>query len=153
MMPKLNKVLLTTFIICFLALPAMSKQENISAYDMLKNLNNIETNDDKSIETKNKIDDPILSETDTNTNDEQLSKKSVLSEDSVSLKKTIKKFLYAMLGVTISSLLLFLGLTIYNRIRVKIAMPFKISDDKSVLSSPANLDDAVRTFLDVTKWV
>ena len=120
---------------------------------MLKNLNNIETNDDKSIETKNKIDDPILSETDTNTNDEQLSKKSVLSEDSVSLKKTIKKFLYAMLGVTISSLLLFLGLTIYNRIRVKIAMPFKISDDKSVLSSPANLDDAVRTFLDVTKWV
>lgn len=71
----------------------------------------------------------------------------------ISKKKILKKFIFAMLGVLISSLVLYFGLTVYNKIREKIAEP-KIKDveGETPLQSPADLEDAVRTFLDKTKW-
>ena len=71
----------------------------------------------------------------------------------ISKKKILKKFILAMLGVLISSLALYFGLTVYNKIREIIVEP-KIKDveGETPLQSPADLEDAVRTFLDKTKW-
>lgn len=71
----------------------------------------------------------------------------------ISKKKILKKFIFAMLGVLISSLILYFGLTFYNKIREKIAEPkVKNFEGETPLQSPADLEGAVRSFLDKTKW-
>ena len=72
----------------------------------------------------------------------------------VSKKKIAKKFLLAMSGVGISSFLIFFILTIYNKIRDSIIKSTKemTSDGKTSLVTPVNLTDAIKTFLDKTKW-
>ena len=76
----------------------------------------------------------------------------------VSKKKIAKKFLFAMLGVVISSVVLFILLSIYNKIRS--VLIGEMSGNKSdaeengttVLQTPDTLTDAIKTFLDKTKW-
>ena len=71
----------------------------------------------------------------------------------VSKRKMAKKFLIGMVSVAISSILLFLILTVYNKIRESILAPKQ--DQKSgetSLVTPENLTDAVKTFLDKTKY-
>ena len=71
----------------------------------------------------------------------------------ISKKKIIKKFILAMMGVILSSLILYFGLTFYNKIRERFSEPkIKNSDGETPLQSPADLEGAVRTFLDKTKW-
>lgn len=72
----------------------------------------------------------------------------------VSKRKIAKKFLLAMTGVGISSVILFLMLSLYNKLResFKSGMIQTSNDREAPLETPNNLTDAVRTFLDKTHW-
>jgi len=72
----------------------------------------------------------------------------------VSKRKIAKKFLLAMAGVGISSLILFLMLTLYNKLRENFtgSRIQPAQEDETPLQTPENLTDAVKTFLDKTKW-
>lgn len=71
----------------------------------------------------------------------------------VSKKKMAKKFLMAMGGVAVSSILLFVFLTIYNKIRASILAPKNDQQSgETSLVAPETLSDAVKTFLDKTKY-
>ena len=71
----------------------------------------------------------------------------------VSKKKIAKKFLMAMGGVALSSILLFLILTLYNKIRTGFLAPkAEQTNGETSLVTPENLTDAVRIFLDKTKY-
>lgn len=71
----------------------------------------------------------------------------------VSKKKIAKKFLLAMSGVAISAILLFLILTVYNKIRAGIfGQTQENPNGETSLVTPDSLPDAVRTFIDKTKW-
>lgn len=67
-------------------------------------------------------------------------------------KKLVKKFLAAMGGVAVSSFALFFLLTIYNKTREKFLNPIKTNDGEVSLESPEDLNGAVKSFLDKTKW-
>ena len=69
----------------------------------------------------------------------------------VSKRKIIKKFLYAMGGVTISSFAIFFLLTIYNRIRSQYTNT-KTPDGEVTLETPENYNNAIKIFLEKTKW-
>lgn len=71
----------------------------------------------------------------------------------VSKRKIAKKFLLAMAGVAISSIILYLLLSLYNKIRAGFAGAQEIDTGKEPsLETPDNLIDAVKTFLDKTRW-
>lgn len=67
-------------------------------------------------------------------------------------KKIIKKFLVAMGAVVGSSLLIYFGLTAYNRLRENLLGQSNIQSGENSLDTPDNIEDAVRTFLDKTNW-
>lgn len=72
-----------------------------------------------------------------------------------SRKKMAKKFLLAMSGVAISSILLFVILTIYNKMREVLGFGKKEDlpkDNMTSLTTPDNLEGAVKTFIEKTKW-
>ena len=92
---------------------------------------------------------------------EPISTHSVLEEDveasdqykqPISKKKIAKKFLAAMGGVAASSFIIFFLLTLYNRVREEYLGETKIIDDEASLKSPDNMTEAVKTFLEKTKW-
>jgi len=69
-------------------------------------------------------------------------------------KKLAKMFIFAMLGVAVSSILLYVILTVYNKLRdsflnSSMAAP---AQNETSLDTPDNLAKAVKTFLDKTKW-
>ena len=72
-------------------------------------------------------------------------------KESFSKQKIVKKFLAAMGGVAVSSFAIFFLLTIYNRVRENYVQ-VKTVDGEPSLETPDDLDSAVRTFLDKTKW-
>ena len=69
-------------------------------------------------------------------------------------KKIAKEFILAMAGVGISSILLFLILTIYNKVRENVLQVQKEipPQGETSLVTPDNLNDAVKTFLEKTNW-
>jgi len=69
-------------------------------------------------------------------------------------RKIAKKFLLAMSGVAISSILLYVILTIYNKIREGIIETAKEipPEGETSLVTPDNLTDAVKVFIEKTKW-
>lgn len=72
----------------------------------------------------------------------------------ISKRKIAKKFLLAMAGVVISSIVLFVMLTIYNKIRRNfvVSSAENNTNKEPSLETPNNLTDAVKTFLDKTQW-
>lgn len=61
-------------------------------------------------------------------------RKDVLNDTNDNLKFTLKKFAYAMLGVVVSSLVIFLILTIMNKIYYANSLKFQRNeDDKSFI--------------------
>lgn len=71
----------------------------------------------------------------------------------VSKKKMAKKFLIGMGSVAVSSILLFLILTVYNKIRASIiGQKTESQSGETSLVTPENLTDAVKTFLDKTRY-
>lgn len=84
---------------------------------------------------------------------EQAAPESFTYKQPISKRKIAKKFLLAMAGVGISSILLFVLLSLYNRIRTGIVPNKQESPTgETSLVTPDNLQDAVRTFLEKTKW-
>ena len=75
-----------------------------------------------------------------------------LYKQPVSKKKIAKKFLLAMAGVAISSVALFLILTIYGKIQEIWAKTKDLDINKSALNTPDNLQDAIKIFLNKTDW-
>lgn len=61
------------------------------------------------------------------------------------MHNTIIKFVFAMGGVVLSSVLIFAGLTVYNKIFVK--NPHYASSEDDVLKTPKTVDDAIIFFL------
>ena len=70
----------------------------------------------------------------------------------ISKKKIVKKFLLAMFGVVLSSLILYFGLTVYNRIRDGFPVKVNTPEGETPLTTPVDLQGAVKSFLDKTKW-
>ncbi len=84
---------------------------------------------------------------------EQEKQETITYKQPVSKRKIAKKFLLAMAGVAISSIILFVLLTIYNKLRASFTNTQQIDTAKEPsLETPQNLTDAVRTFFDKTKW-
>ena len=72
----------------------------------------------------------------------------------ISKRKIAKKFLLAMGGVAASSLIIYFGLTLYNRFRYGEPIQTSIlsSDNDSPLKTPGSLNEAIKTFVEKTKW-
>ena len=64
---------------------------------------------------------------------------------------TAKKFLLAMLGVAISSILIFVGLTIYNKLFHNPKKNEKSNFDENSLEPAKDIDSAISNFLNRTK--
>ncbi len=69
----------------------------------------------------------------------------------VSKRKIAKKFLFAMGGVGASSLIIFLLLSLYNKVREGL-ITGKFSEEETSLETPSDLQEAVRAFLNKTNW-
>lgn len=61
------------------------------------------------------------------------------------VKSVIIKFSFAMGGVLISTLVIFFGLTIYNKIREKLFSD--LSPEEEVLKNPKTTDEAIKFFI------
>ncbi len=70
----------------------------------------------------------------------------------VSKRKVAKKFLLAMGGVAASSLLIYVTLSIYNRLREGFPAQPKFLENETPLETPNDMQSAVRTFLSKTNW-
>ena len=73
-------------------------------------------------------------------------------KEPISKRKIFKKFFAAMSGVIISSLLIYLMLTVYNKFRENFLNTVKTPEGETSLETPDDVESAVRTFLDKTKW-
>ena len=83
-------------------------------------------------------------------------RKDVLEDTNDNLKFTLKKFAYAMLGVVISSLVIFLILTIMNKIYYSNSLKFQRNEeDKSFIKDeimiPSGENDALKIFFEKTR--
>ena len=71
----------------------------------------------------------------------------------VSKRKIAKKFLMAMGGVAISSILLFILLSAYNKLRESLQNSSSQNSVNDVsLETPENLEQAIKSFLNKTNW-
>lgn len=75
----------------------------------------------------------------------------------ISKKKILGKFISAMFAVGLSSALIYIFLRVYNKMRNDFgtkqpAIPLKKQDLETDLDKPENLTDAVRIFIEKTKW-
>ena len=70
----------------------------------------------------------------------------------ISKKKIVKKFLLAMGGVAVSSFGLFFILTLYNNMRERNLNKNFIDNNEESLETPADLNEAVKMFLNKTNW-
>lgn len=70
----------------------------------------------------------------------------------ISKRKLLKKFILAMFAVGVSSLILYVGLSLYNRIHENTMPKVKTPEGETPLSTPADLESAVKSFLDKTDW-
>ena len=57
-----------------------------------------------------------------------------------------------MAGVGVSSFIIFFMLTIYNRFRERFLEQIKTPEGKVSLETPDNINDAIKVFLDKTRW-
>ena len=69
----------------------------------------------------------------------------------VSKRKIAKKFLLAMGGVAASSVVIFLLLSVYNKVRQGFVQA-KTDEIENSLETPTDIDEAVRAFLNKTNW-
>ncbi len=129
---KLKKKFLTVFCLLFLLVPAFAEEPTA-----------ITTTAASQPQTANTAD-----KTDKISTEKTQSK--IVYKEPVSKRKIAMKFIYAMAGVAVSSILLFIMLTIYNRIRFKVVQS-PSTDYTNTLTTPSNLKDAVNIYLEKTK--
>ena len=83
-------------------------------------------------------------------------RKDVLNDTNNNLKFTLKKFAFAMLGVVISSLVIFLILTIMNKVYYANSLKFQRNEEdkasiKDEIMIPQGENDALRIFFEKTR--
>lgn len=98
---------------------------------------------EESAPVVNTLDDEIV---------EQEKAKENLYKQPTSKRKIAKKFLAAMGGVGISSFAIFFLLTVYNRVRERLQGQVKTLEGETSLETPQDMNQALRIFLDKTKW-
>ena len=110
-----------------------------------------ETSDPAAVEN---VQPTQMLDEDAQTAEESISNEQVKSsyKQPFSKKNLIKKFLLAMFAVLVSSITLYYGLSLYNKIRDGYAVPIKTNDGETSLQNPDDLESAVRTFLEKTQW-
>lgn len=142
----LKNKLCVIFLSLLLILPAYSIPEESVDMEQIPEVNVIDE------------DYPILEEQD---KPEVLPKtpKRTLSQESlktpISKRQIAMKFIFAMFGVVLSSLIIYIGLTIYNKIRSGITsteITHTLKGEDASLSTPENLSEAIKTFIEKTKW-
>ena len=69
-----------------------------------------------------------------------------------SKKKLVKKFIIAMFCVVGTSIFLYGTLSIYNKMRDILAQGTTPPEGEKPLDAPTDLTEAVRTFVEKTKW-
>ncbi len=137
-----------------LSLPALAIEPDVQPNQELNKNNAIET----VAENSNEVQQTSGSDAETSQESavqEQPSSDSIATtyKQPVSKKKIAKKFILAMLGVLVSSLIIFVGLSLYNKIRESFFAPSIKSDNKKeVLEDPLDLNEAVKSFLNKTHW-
>lgn len=67
----------------------------------------------------------------------------------LAVKTSIVKFSLAMAGVAVSSLIIYLGLSVYNRIRENIQV--ELSPEEEILKTPKSKDEAVKFYIKKNK--
>lgn len=130
-----NKIL-TILLALFLTVPAFAELETV--YDEAPSERISQTSE--TVSTQNEL--PELTPTETFSYKQPVSK-----------KKIAKKFVLAMLGVGISSIILYVILSLYNKMRnAVLSKPNQDEVSEAPLETPTNLSQAVKTFLEKTKW-
>ena len=98
------------------------------------------------------VTETVSPEVSTNTPEPEIGQQNYAYKQPVSRRKIAKKFLLAMAGVGISSILLFVLLSLYNKIRGSVSNQETAPEGETSLVTPYSLEEAVRTFLDKTKY-
>lgn len=106
--------------------------------------------DDNMIELETELPEISLIEQETTLAETEIDKK--IMKKPIGRRALAKKFLFAMGGVAISSMAIFLMLSIYNKIRENCQKPTSITNDDMSLVTSNNLDDAIKVFLKKTNW-
>ena len=98
---------------------------------------------------KENVVEEVLPETTVNT----APKQDLGLKQPISKKKLAKKFIIAMLCVAGTSILLYGTLSIYNKFRDNIlSQGASLSDTGKQLDTPTDLTEAIKTFIDKTRW-
>ena len=157
-MKKLNKVLILLLFAVVFVMPQVSYAENSG----VKLLPPIETNSDsldasvdEAIQNTDTVEEVItpkvedIKEMTPNANEEI--KKEVVTDTNNHLKGVIKKFLMAMAGVIVSSIIIFLLATLFNKFnKFKSGKPEEFFDEPDIpISNDEN--DALKIFFEKTK--
>jgi hypothetical protein len=104
-------------------------------------------------ETVNTIEEPLLQ---TDNAEEKTSVMDSVYKQPISKRKVAKRFLLAMFGVVASSVIIFLGLSLYNKFRELLFGGNKSStlneDKEPSLETPDDIVGAVKSFINKTKW-
>ena len=129
------KKLFTIVIAILLSLPLLAWAVD----DTVADVDVVET--EQTEQVVNQIDEDI-----------QLEEQEQNTQQPVSKRKIMKKFLAAMSGVVVSSILIYLLLTVYNRVREQVINRVKTPEGETSLKTPDELDAAVKIFLEKTKW-
>lgn len=98
------------------------------------------------------VTETVAPEVSTSTPEPEIEQQNYAYKQPVSRRKIAKKFLLAMAGVGISSILLFALLSLYNKIRGGVSNQQTTPEGETSLVTPYSLEEAVRTFLDKTKY-
>lgn len=138
----------TILIMLTLITPVLAEPEGISNSETLTPINSPISS---TVNSTNSIENTEYSN---NINEELPVLDTIPHKQPTSKKKIAKEFILAMAGVGISSILLFLILTIYNKVRENLLQAQKEipPQNETSLVTPDNLNDAVKTFLEKTNW-
>ena len=141
------KKFIAILLMCQLLLPicAVAEPENIEPMQS-QELETVTAEDSVDLDTNevNNAEDTMLPAQIPATND---------LKQPISKKQLAIKFIIAMLCVAGCSIFLYLSLSVYNRIREGFAQDeTPLTENEEPLDSPQDLTEAVKTFVDKTRW-
>ena len=143
-----NKIVILVIALLF-ALPIYSEEASSAVADSV-----VQTAESVSNDDINQAD--LVNENESSMQEDVFDASQTPYKQPVSKKKIVMKFLLAMVGVCVSSFVIYFGLTVYNRLRDGYVSADNNQDmipegDKS-LNTPQNLSEAVKTFVEKTEW-
>ena len=146
------KKILLLIIMCIFTVPVYSINEQEPEFIQTENEQVLETV--VPDESANRQNNEAIEESIPFFNQERpLAQTQIPYKQPVSKRSIAKKFLIAMFAVIASSFLIFMGLSLYNRLRDGFIMQQETPPEGNrPLDTPNDLSDAVKTFLDKTNW-